>query len=139
MSTMDRVCEECRIPLRPARVPLANAPGTRTLGGGGLCDTCWRRAKRHGAVRQKREAAPDVQPKVSTMKCVRCGRPMRGHRNTIAEYPGTVEACGGGHCRVCWQVLKNGEVGPVFDLEQARSALEGYLAERRKRLGRWAA
>lgn len=133
MRTIDRVCEECRIPLRPARVPLADAPGTRTLGGAGLCDTCWRRAKRRGAVRQKREAAP-VEPKVSTMKCVRCGRAMRGHRKTIAEFPGTVEVCGGGYCRECWRAMKSGDVGPVFDLEQARVALNGYLAERRRRL-----
>lgn len=84
MSTMNSACLDCGARLRPSRVTLANAPGTKVLGGGGKCAACWDRAKKCGAVRVVREPA---------------------------------------------QLAK-------FDHRLAAVALEGYLAERRKRLGR---
>lgn len=69
------------------------------------------------------------------MKCVRCERPMRGHRDSVEDNPGTVRVGRDGRCRSCWRVASSDPVRPVFDLVQSRSALEGYLVARRRRVG----
>lgn len=87
MRTVDSVCTDCGSKLRPSRIPLSEAPDTKGLGGGGMCNGCWERAKKSGAVRVRQEAP------------------------ALAD----------------------------FDHKLAAVALEAYLVERRKRLGRWAA
>lgn len=68
------------------------------------------------------------------MKCVRCERPLRGHRDKAADHPGTVLVRGDGRCKACLRVHSADPARPVFNLVQARSALDGYIAARRRRL-----
>jgi hypothetical protein len=70
------------------------------------------------------------------MKCVECSHALRPQLARAADWPDTRDAAGRGLCRPCWRAVREGEAcADVFDVQAARSALAGFLAERRTRLG----
>lgn len=73
--------------------------------------------------------------------CITCGRPMRRARQLAKDHPGTVAFGGKGTCKVCRTQQLRAPHDPIktevneFHLAVARTALNGFLAERNKRLG----
>ena len=73
------------------------------------------------------------------MNCVECEHPMRSSKARIQDHPGTRRHGGKGRCMSCYMAARRLAQAPVvedFDERLARVALDGYLAERRRRLAR---
>ena len=72
------------------------------------------------------------------MICNTCQRPMRRRRANPADHPGTVAAKNQTTCVTCARRQLNQpepEISDEFHVEYARTALDYWLADRRKRLG----
>lgn len=73
--------------------------------------------------------------------CLGCTNLMRGSNQLAKDHPGTVRPGGYGYCLVCRTKQKRAEPIPLvveerhFDLNQARTALNGWTTERNRRLG----
>lgn len=75
-------------------------------------------------------------------ECKDCGIRIRKNRESVADVPGSRRSGGQGLCAVCRVHMGKEPAEAVslsVDERRAAVALECYLVERRKRLGRWAA
>ena len=87
--------------------------------------------------------------------CVKCNHPLRPAQVLIAEAPGTRQHRAQGLCKACYYVERKAGNIPdplgrrgrkpadpddpqctyMFDVDQARRALDAWLGDRRRRLG----
>ena len=108
-------CEVCDCVMRPPRASLADHPGTRSYGGKGICNSCYRRKRRgqEGAARSPIDWSEDHY-------CERCGIRMRPPHTSVSEYPETRLYSGGGVCALCARHRRR--VGPTV----AELAAQGH-------------
>ena len=65
-----------------------------------------------------------------------CEQPLRKATTKLADAPGTLQVTADGLCKRCYnrRIFKETEYLTPQQLRQVRSALDGWLTERRKRL-----
>lgn len=103
-------CESCQYPLRHSRTPVAEAPGTRVHGTGGLCTGCAKRKERG----LPGPAAPGRSAGTRPATCLRCDHPLRSPKVSVTDAPGTVPHRAGGLCAGCHHRKERGLPGPAL-------------------------
>jgi len=70
------------------------------------------------------------------MLCNTCDRPMRSHRQTLADHPGTVVHAAHGDCKPCYDLKRRLASEPTGQelWERLPGHIRAYLTERRRRL-----